>query len=37
MLLSKGIVTAARQGRIRVSPHFYNTFGELDWLVKALP
>ena len=36
-LLRKGFVTAARQGRIRVSPHFYNTFGEIERLVKALP
>lgn len=36
-LLAEGIITSARQGRIRVSPHFYNTFEEMDKLVKALP
>jgi selenocysteine lyase/cysteine desulfurase len=36
-LLKKGFVTSARQGRIRVSPHFYNTFDEIERLVKALP
>lgn len=33
----KGFITAARQGRIRVSPHFYNTFDEIERFVKALP
>jgi len=32
-LRRKGFITSARQGRIRVSPHFYNTFDELDLLV----
>lgn len=36
-LLSQGFVTAARNGRIRVSPHYYNTFEEIDRLVRALP
>jgi selenocysteine lyase/cysteine desulfurase len=36
-LLRRGFVTATRQGRIRVSPHLYNTFEEMDELVKALP
>jgi selenocysteine lyase/cysteine desulfurase len=36
-LLRKGFVTAARQGRIRVSPHFYNTFREIEHFVRALP
>jgi cysteine desulfurase/selenocysteine lyase len=36
-LLAKGFVTSARQGRIRVSPHFYNTLTEIRALVKALP
>jgi cysteine desulfurase/selenocysteine lyase len=36
-LLQEGFVTSARQGRIRVSPHFYNTFEEMERLVKALP
>jgi selenocysteine lyase/cysteine desulfurase len=30
-------VVAARNGRIRVSPHLYNTFEEIDRLVAALP
>jgi cysteine desulfurase/selenocysteine lyase len=37
MLWRKGFITAARQGRIRVSPHFYNSFGEIERFVKALP
>jgi selenocysteine lyase/cysteine desulfurase len=36
-LLGQGFVTAARGGRIRISPHYYNTFGEMDRLVRALP
>jgi cysteine desulfurase/selenocysteine lyase len=36
-LLRQGFVTSARQGCIRVSPHLYNTFEEMDRLVKALP
>ncbi len=32
-LRRKGFITSARQGRIRISPHFYNTFDELDLLV----
>jgi cysteine desulfurase/selenocysteine lyase len=36
-LLRKGFVTCARQGRIRVSPHFYNTPEEIESLVRALP
>lgn len=32
-LRKKGFITSARQGRIRVSPHFYNTFDELDLFV----
>ena len=36
-LLRKGFVTSARQGRIRVSPHLYNTFEEMERLVRALP
>jgi selenocysteine lyase/cysteine desulfurase len=30
-------VISARQGRIRVSPHFYNTEAEIDQLVEHLP
>lgn len=37
MLLSKGIVTSARAGRLRISPHFYNTREEIDALIEALP
>lgn len=36
-LLKRGFVTSARQGRIRVSPHFYNTFDEMERLVASLP
>jgi selenocysteine lyase/cysteine desulfurase len=36
-LLKGGFVTSAREGRIRVSPHLYNTFEEMEKLVKALP
>ncbi len=36
-LWRKGFITVARQGRMRVSPHFYNTFGEVERFVKALP
>ena len=36
-LLRQGFWTAARQGRIRVSPHFYNTREEMESLVRALP
>jgi selenocysteine lyase/cysteine desulfurase len=32
-----GIVTAPRGDRLRISPHFYNTLGEIDALVEALP
>jgi selenocysteine lyase/cysteine desulfurase len=35
-LLERGIVVAARAGRIRVSPHFYNTREEIENLVDAL-
>jgi cysteine desulfurase/selenocysteine lyase len=35
-LLKAGFVTSARKGRIRVSPHFYNTFEEMERLVEAL-
>jgi cysteine desulfurase/selenocysteine lyase len=37
LLLSKKIVTAPRLGRLRISPHFYNTREEVDALVEALP
>jgi selenocysteine lyase/cysteine desulfurase len=35
-LLKRGFVTSAREGRIRVSPHFYNTHDEMERLVRAL-
>jgi selenocysteine lyase/cysteine desulfurase len=31
------IVTAARAGRLRISPHFYNTREEIDRLIECLP
>lgn len=31
------IVTAVRSGRLRASPHFYNTEAEIDQLIEALP
>ena len=37
MLRRKGFIVASRQGRIRVSPHYYNTFEEIDRFVRALP
>jgi selenocysteine lyase/cysteine desulfurase len=36
-LKSRGIVTAPRVGRLRISPHFYNTREEIDLLLDALP
>jgi cysteine desulfurase / selenocysteine lyase len=36
-LLSHNIVTAPRAGRLRISPHFYNTREEVDALAAALP
>lgn len=36
-LFKRGIMVVPRQGKIRVSPHFYNTKAELDRLVRALP
>jgi selenocysteine lyase/cysteine desulfurase len=32
-----GVMVSARRGRVRVSPHFYNTPDELDRLVDILP
>lgn len=37
ILLSKNIVTAPRVGRLRFSPHFYNTREEVDAIINALP
>jgi cysteine desulfurase/selenocysteine lyase len=36
-LKKKQIITAPRGDRLRISPHFYNTFEEIDALVTALP
>lgn len=35
-LRRKGIIVAARDGRLRASPHYYNSFEEVDRFVKAL-
>ena len=35
-LLQRGIVISVRGGRLRISPHFYNTEGEIDKLVSEL-
>jgi selenocysteine lyase/cysteine desulfurase len=31
------IITTARVGRLRISPHFYNTFEEMDRVIECLP
>jgi cysteine desulfurase / selenocysteine lyase len=36
-LLENNIVTAPRGDRLRIAPHFYNTFDDIDRLVAALP
>ena len=36
-LRKRNIITAPRGDRLRISPHFYNTFEEIDDLLKALP
>jgi selenocysteine lyase/cysteine desulfurase len=36
-LKSRNIITAPRGDRLRVAPHLYNTFGDIDEFVKALP
>jgi len=36
-LARSGIVIAVRTGRLRASPHFYNTPAQIDALVEALP
>lgn len=35
-LKKQNIITAPRGDRLRISPHFYNTLGEMDHLVEAL-
>lgn len=37
LLRSNDIITAPRAGRLRISPHFYNTREEIDKLIEALP
>jgi selenocysteine lyase/cysteine desulfurase len=37
LLNNHRIITAPRLGRLRVSPHFYNTREEIDQLIEALP
>ncbi len=37
LLLERNIVTAVRYGRVRVSPHFYNTPEEIEKVIEALP
>jgi cysteine desulfurase/selenocysteine lyase len=36
-LKHRNIVTAPRGDRLRISPHFYNTFAEIDQLLNNLP
>jgi len=36
-LKSNNIITAPRSDRLRIAPHFYNSFDEIDKLVSALP
>jgi selenocysteine lyase/cysteine desulfurase len=36
-LRHKDIITAPRGGRLRIAPHFYNTVGEIDELIRNLP
>jgi cysteine desulfurase/selenocysteine lyase len=37
LLREKNIITAPRIGRLRISPHFYNTADEIDHLLDELP
>jgi selenocysteine lyase/cysteine desulfurase len=37
LLNERRIITTARLGRLRISPHFYNTRDEIDQLIEALP
>jgi len=36
-LEKRNIVIVAREGRLRASPHFYNTMEQIDRLIEALP
>jgi selenocysteine lyase/cysteine desulfurase len=36
-LNAQGVITTARLGRLRISPHFYNTRRELERLLEILP
>lgn len=36
-LEAKKIIIVVREGRLRASPHFYNTPAQIDTLIKALP
>ena len=36
-LEKQGVVIVVREGRLRASPHFYNTQAQIDQLVDALP
>lgn len=36
-LQKQGIIIVVREGRLRASPHFYNTAAQIDRLVEALP
>jgi len=36
-LKSRGVITAPRLGRLRISPHFYNNRQDVDALLDALP
>lgn len=36
-LKRQGVITLVREGRVRVSPHFYNSAEEIDRLLRALP
>jgi cysteine desulfurase/selenocysteine lyase len=36
-LAAERIITTARLGRLRISPHFYNTKDEIDRLIEVLP
>jgi cysteine desulfurase / selenocysteine lyase len=36
-LIEAGVAVSCREGAVRVSPHFYNTQGDIDRLLDALP